>query len=175
MYWGQYNGITFILETAGLLLKYNIYIDVKLWHKDSSYWAGSKLVTLTPVLKWYRFYWPQNDEKPSITNVKSTTKIKNLEYIKILSSLTVFFFFLFPVLLVDIWNIIEAFRENGLNTLEPDSELNVSRLETILSSIFHQLNKRLPSSQQISVDQSVNLLLNWLISAYDRFVLTSFG
>ncbi|XP_036361393.1 dystrobrevin beta isoform X4 [Octopus sinensis] len=72
------------------------------------------------------------------------------------------------LLLVDIWNIIEAFRENGLNTLEPDSELNVSRLETILSSIFHQLNKRLPSSQQISVDQSVNLLLNWLISAYDR-------
>ncbi|CAE1297915.1 unnamed protein product [Acanthosepion pharaonis] len=34
--------------------------------------------------------------------------------------------------------------------------------------IFHQLNKRLPSSQQIEVDQSVNLLLNWLISAYDR-------
>lgn len=72
------------------------------------------------------------------------------------------------LILVDIWNIIEAFRENGLNTLEPDSELNVSRLESILSSIFHQLNKRLPSSQQIEVDQSVNLLLNWLISAYDR-------
>ncbi|XP_064607388.1 dystrobrevin beta-like isoform X2 [Liolophura sinensis] len=70
--------------------------------------------------------------------------------------------------LVDIWNIIEAFRENGLNTLEPQSELNVSRLEGILTSIYNQLNKRLPSSQQINVDQCNHLLLNWLLSAYER-------
>ena len=28
--------------------------------------------------------------------------------------------------LVDIWNIIEAFRENGLNTLDPNTGVKVS-------------------------------------------------
>ncbi|XP_078674673.1 dystrobrevin beta-like isoform X4 [Branchiostoma floridae x Branchiostoma belcheri] len=69
--------------------------------------------------------------------------------------------------LVDIWNMIEAFRENGLNTLELSTELNVSRVESIVSSIMYQLNKRLPSTHQINVDQSISLLLNWLMSAYD--------
>ncbi|XP_048759880.1 dystrobrevin beta-like isoform X3 [Ostrea edulis] len=70
--------------------------------------------------------------------------------------------------LVDIWNIIESFRENGLNTLEPDSELNSSRVEAIISSLFCNLNKRLPSTQQVNADQCVNILLHWIISAYDR-------
>ena len=39
---------------------------------------------------------------------------------------------------VDIWNIIECFRENGLNTLEADTELNTSRVEAIVTSIFSQ-------------------------------------
>ncbi|XP_064267517.1 dystrobrevin beta isoform X3 [Passer domesticus] len=69
--------------------------------------------------------------------------------------------------LVDIWNMIEAFRDNGLNSLEHSSEINVSRLETILSSIYYQLNKRLPSSHQISVEQSISLLLNFLLAACD--------
>ncbi|XP_021373881.1 dystrobrevin beta-like isoform X3 [Mizuhopecten yessoensis] len=69
--------------------------------------------------------------------------------------------------LVDIWNIIEAFRENGLNTLEPESELNGSRVESVLSSIFCHLNKRLPSPQQVDNDQCIQMLLSWLINAYD--------
>ncbi|XP_066450500.1 dystrobrevin beta isoform X2 [Eleutherodactylus coqui] len=69
--------------------------------------------------------------------------------------------------LVDIWNMIEAFRDNGLNTLDHMAEMNVSRLETIISSIYYQLNKRLPSTHQISVDQSISLLLNFMIAAYD--------
>uniref|UniRef100_A0A8U8B4N4 Dystrobrevin n=1 Tax=Geospiza parvula TaxID=87175 RepID=A0A8U8B4N4_GEOPR len=69
--------------------------------------------------------------------------------------------------LVDIWNMIEAFRDNGLNTLDHSAELNVSRLETIISSIYYQLNKRLPSSHQISVEQSISLLLNFVLAAYD--------
>ncbi|KAG8429138.1 hypothetical protein GDO86_018205 [Hymenochirus boettgeri] len=69
--------------------------------------------------------------------------------------------------LVDIWNMIEAFRDNGLNTLDHNTEINVSRLETIISSIYYQLNKRLPSTHQISVDQSISLLLNFMIAAYD--------
>ncbi|KAM9563512.1 dystrobrevin beta isoform 5-T6 [Guaruba guarouba] len=70
--------------------------------------------------------------------------------------------------LVDIWNMIEAFRDNGLNTLDHNTEINVSRLETIISSIYYQLNKRLPSTHQISVEQSISLLLNFMIAAYDR-------
>ncbi|XP_047674347.1 dystrobrevin, beta a isoform X8 [Tachysurus fulvidraco] len=69
--------------------------------------------------------------------------------------------------LVDVWNMIEAFRENGLNTLEHSTELSVSRLETIVSSIFYQLNKRLPTTYQINVQQSISLLLNFLLAAHD--------
>ena len=70
---------------------------------------------------------------------------------------------------VDIWNIIECFRENGLNTLEADTELNASRVEAIVTSIFSQLNKRIPVSRQVDIQMSVNMLLNWLLSAYDRY------
>ncbi|XP_035779703.1 dystrobrevin beta-like isoform X5 [Anopheles albimanus] len=68
--------------------------------------------------------------------------------------------------LVDIWNVIEAFRENGLNTLEPQNEVSVSRLETLVSSLYHNLNKRLPTNQQVHVDSKASLLLNWLLAAY---------
>lgn len=69
--------------------------------------------------------------------------------------------------LVDIWNIIEAFRENGLNTMDLNTEFSVARLEAILSTIFFQLNKRMPTTHQINVEQSVLLLLNFLLAAYD--------
>lgn len=69
--------------------------------------------------------------------------------------------------LVDVWNMIEAFRDNGLNTLEHGTELCVSRLETIVSSIYYQLNKRLPTTYQINVQQSISLLLNFLLAAHD--------
>lgn len=67
---------------------------------------------------------------------------------------------------IDIWNVIEAFRENGLNTLEPQTEVNVSRLETLVSSLYHNLNKRLPLAQQVHVESHSSLLLNWLLSIY---------
>ncbi|XP_072008082.1 dystrobrevin alpha isoform X14 [Engystomops pustulosus] len=69
--------------------------------------------------------------------------------------------------LVDIWNIIEALRENSLNNLDPNVELNVARLEAVLSTIFYQLNKRMPTTHQINVEQSISLLLNFLLAAYD--------
>ncbi|XP_069076219.1 dystrobrevin alpha isoform X14 [Pleurodeles waltl] len=69
--------------------------------------------------------------------------------------------------LVDIWNVIEALRENALNNLDPNVELNVARLEAVLSTIFYQLNKRMPTTHQINVDQSISLLLNFLLAAYD--------
>ncbi|KAL4716428.1 hypothetical protein ACJJTC_015856 [Scirpophaga incertulas] len=67
---------------------------------------------------------------------------------------------------IDIWNVIEAFRENALNTLEPSACVNVTRLETLVSSLYHNLNKRLPPAHQVSVESCSALLLNWLLSAY---------
>ncbi|XP_005869157.1 dystrobrevin alpha isoform X3 [Myotis lucifugus] len=69
--------------------------------------------------------------------------------------------------LVDIWNVIEALRENALNNLDPNTELNVARLEAVLSTIFYQLNKRMPTTHQIHVEQSIGLLLNFLLAAFD--------
>ncbi|XP_019382414.1 PREDICTED: dystrobrevin alpha isoform X5 [Gavialis gangeticus] len=69
--------------------------------------------------------------------------------------------------LVDIWNVIEALRENSLNNLDPSLELNVARLEAVLSTIFYQLNKRMPTTHQINVEQSISLLLNFLLAAFD--------
>ncbi|XP_062857882.1 dystrobrevin, beta a isoform X2 [Trichomycterus rosablanca] len=69
--------------------------------------------------------------------------------------------------LVDVWNMIEAFRDNGLNTLDHSTELSPSRLETIVSSIYYQLNKRLPTTYQIDVKQSISLLLNFLVAAHE--------
>ncbi|XP_042353220.1 dystrobrevin alpha isoform X9 [Plectropomus leopardus] len=69
--------------------------------------------------------------------------------------------------LVDIWNVIEAFRENGINTMDLNAELSVARLEVVLSTIFYQLNKRMPTTHQINVEQSISLLLNFLLASYD--------
>uniref|UniRef100_UPI0037E7B03D dystrobrevin alpha isoform X1 n=2 Tax=Semicossyphus pulcher TaxID=241346 RepID=UPI0037E7B03D len=69
--------------------------------------------------------------------------------------------------LVDIWNVIEAFRENGINTMDLNAELSVARLEVVLSTLFYQLNKRMPTTHQINVDHSINLLLNFLLASYD--------
>ncbi|XP_073754420.1 dystrobrevin alpha isoform X4 [Callorhinus ursinus] len=69
--------------------------------------------------------------------------------------------------LVDIWNVIEALRENALNNLDPNIELSVARLEAVLSTIFYQLNKRMPTTHQIQVEQSISLLLNFLLAAFD--------
>uniref|UniRef100_A0A671KJ62 Dystrobrevin n=1 Tax=Sinocyclocheilus anshuiensis TaxID=1608454 RepID=A0A671KJ62_9TELE len=69
--------------------------------------------------------------------------------------------------LVDIWNIIEVFRENRLHSMDLNTEFSVSHLQAILSTIFYQLNKRLPTTHQINVDQSISYLLNFLLAAYD--------
>jgi hypothetical protein len=75
--------------------------------------------------------------------------------------------------LVDIWNIIESFRENGLNAVESGTEVKISRIELLLSTVYHNLNKRLPVAQQIDTDKSIGLLLSFLLGAYDRYVVAS--
>ncbi|UYV65360.1 DTNA [Cordylochernes scorpioides] len=73
--------------------------------------------------------------------------------------------------LVDIWNLIEAFRESGLTTTDPRQEINSARLESLVGSIYFQLNKRVPAGQQIDVEWNTSLLVNWLLSAYDTKAL----
>ncbi|KAI4893336.1 hypothetical protein NFI96_024141 [Prochilodus magdalenae] len=51
--------------------------------------------------------------------------------------------------------------------MDLNTELSVARLEAILSTIFYQLNKRMPTTHQISVEHSVLLLLSFLLAAYD--------
>ena len=69
---------------------------------------------------------------------------------------------------VDIWNIIEAVRENGLTSAETQVDITLSRLEALLGTVFTQLNKRLPPAQHVNVEQCCSLALSWLLSAYDR-------
>ena len=75
--------------------------------------------------------------------------------------------FMPAVHLVDLWNVIEAFRECGLTPVEPDEEVPVSRLESLLATVYAQLNKRLPTNGQIPAEQSAHVLYSWLLHAYD--------
>ena len=76
---------------------------------------------------------------------------------------------------IDIWNMIEAFRENGLNRL--DSEVTVQRpkIETLVGSLYSSLAKRLPLPQTSSttdsgvnaantLNQQVETMASWLLS-----------
>ena len=49
--------------------------------------------------------------------------------------------------------MIEAFRENGLNNLEPGTMVNRARIETVLSSLYSNLNKRLPPGQHLDIEK----------------------
>ncbi|RWS25954.1 dystrobrevin beta-like protein, partial [Leptotrombidium deliense] len=69
---------------------------------------------------------------------------------------------------VDIWNAIEAIRENGLHIYQDVfSEVNMSKVESLVTSIYYQLNKRLPPSQHINIDEAINSFLTFLSATYD--------
>uniref|UniRef100_A0A1I7T0W6 ZZ-type domain-containing protein n=2 Tax=Caenorhabditis tropicalis TaxID=1561998 RepID=A0A1I7T0W6_9PELO len=70
--------------------------------------------------------------------------------------------------MLDIWNMIEAFRENGLNALPLHTVIKTSRAELLLTTVFHNLNKRLVASQHVDTDVSISLLLAFLLGAYDK-------
>lgn len=69
--------------------------------------------------------------------------------------------------LVDLWNLIEAFRENALHVMDAQAPLGVTRVRALLGSLYYQLNKRLPPSQQLDLPHCVGLLLQWLLASYD--------
>lgn len=74
--------------------------------------------------------------------------------------------------LVDIWNVIEVFREAGWNSPEvTNSDISVAGLRSVLTSLYAQLNKRLPSTSTVDTDHCLTLLSAWLTMAYDQWVL----
>lgn len=69
--------------------------------------------------------------------------------------------------MVDIYNIIEAFRDNALNTLSHTEEIDEPRLESIIQSIYFTLYKRLPSTENFDLERCIVLLTQWIMHAYD--------
>ena len=70
--------------------------------------------------------------------------------------------------LIDIYNMIEAFRENGLNMFDCNAEIDEARLECIIASVFYALYKRLPSSNEIDIEHNIVSLTQWIMHAYDK-------
>ncbi|CAF0800154.1 unnamed protein product [Brachionus calyciflorus] len=70
--------------------------------------------------------------------------------------------------LIDLWNVIETFRDNNLHTLDLLHELDSSKLEQCIQNMYLQLNKRLALNQHINVETQTQLLLSWLLNLYDK-------
>jgi len=69
--------------------------------------------------------------------------------------------------LIDVWNLIEAFRENGLNSVEPYTPMTLSRLETLIVTLYVHLNKRVPIGQQLHVHPASLYLMKWIVSVFN--------
>uniref|UniRef100_A0A6Q2YUR7 ZZ-type domain-containing protein n=1 Tax=Esox lucius TaxID=8010 RepID=A0A6Q2YUR7_ESOLU len=67
--------------------------------------------------------------------------------------------------LIDVYNVIEAIRDSGLNAVDLSAEVSVLCLENLLSSLFNQLSKRLPTTHVIQPRDSTVLLLGFLLHA----------
>lgn len=93
----------------------------------------------------------------------------NKKYFSLKISLT----WLIPVHLIDIYNVIEAVRDAGLNAVELNAGISVTRLENLVSSLFNQLSKRLPTTHTINPRESTVLLVEFLLAAIDRLVQTN--
>uniref|UniRef100_A0A3P9JHS9 Dystrobrevin n=1 Tax=Oryzias latipes TaxID=8090 RepID=A0A3P9JHS9_ORYLA len=69
--------------------------------------------------------------------------------------------------LIDIYNVIEAVRDAGLNAVELNAGISVTRLENLVSSLFNQLSKRLPTTHTINPQESTVLLVQFILAAVD--------
>lgn len=69
--------------------------------------------------------------------------------------------------LIDIYNVIEAVRDTGLNAVELNAGISVTRLENLVSSMFNQLSKRLPTTHTINPRESAALLVDLLLAAVE--------
>uniref|UniRef100_A0A8C5EVV0 Dystrobrevin beta-like n=1 Tax=Gouania willdenowi TaxID=441366 RepID=A0A8C5EVV0_GOUWI len=69
--------------------------------------------------------------------------------------------------LLDIYNVIEAVRDAGLNVVELNAGISVVRLENLVSALFNQLGKRLPTTHTINPRESTVLLMEFILAAID--------
>ncbi|XP_076004797.1 dystrobrevin beta-like isoform X2 [Genypterus blacodes] len=69
--------------------------------------------------------------------------------------------------LIDIYNVIEAVRDAGLNAVELDAGISVTRLENLVSALFNQLSKRMPTTHTIDPRESTVLLVDFILAAVD--------
>uniref|UniRef100_A0A8D3DAM4 Dystrobrevin, beta a n=1 Tax=Scophthalmus maximus TaxID=52904 RepID=A0A8D3DAM4_SCOMX len=69
--------------------------------------------------------------------------------------------------LIDIYHVIEAVRDAGLNAVELNAGISVTRLENLVSSLFNQLSKRLPTTHTIDPLQSTVLLVEFILAAVE--------
>ena len=49
---------------------------------------------------------------------------------------------------IDIWNMIEAFREGGLNGMDPSAKLTEAKVQSLINALYDGLQKRLPPSTE---------------------------
>ena len=65
--------------------------------------------------------------------------------------------------LIDLWNVIETFRDNNLQ-----AEIESNKLEVCIQNMYVELNKRLAYNQHINVENQTQLLTAWLLNLYDK-------
>ena len=70
------------------------------------------------------------------------------------------------VILIDLWNVIESFREFHLSQVAVSRMVSLQQLGELLTGLFGDLNKRLP--QQICVEYSASTVMSWLAATFDR-------
>lgn len=70
--------------------------------------------------------------------------------------------------LIDLWNVIETFRDNNLHTLDLLNEIDSIKLESCIQNMYIELNKRLAYNQHINVENQTQLLLAWLLNIFDK-------
>ncbi len=69
--------------------------------------------------------------------------------------------------LLDIHNVMEAFRDSGLNAMEPDATLPKPKLEAMIGSMYGDLAKRLPPpglSNSAVTPEGLRTMASWLFS-----------
>ncbi|XP_061667801.1 dystrobrevin beta-like isoform X3 [Syngnathoides biaculeatus] len=69
--------------------------------------------------------------------------------------------------LIDIYNVIEAVRDAGLNAVELNAGISVTRVENLVSSLFNQLSKRLPTTHRIKPRESTVLFVEFILAAIE--------
>ncbi|XP_077565154.1 dystrobrevin, beta a isoform X3 [Stigmatopora nigra] len=69
--------------------------------------------------------------------------------------------------LIDIYNVIEAVRDAGLNAVDFNAGISVTRLENLVASLFNQLSKRLPTTHPIKPRESTVLFVDFILTAIE--------